>query len=324
MRILQIITMAGEMGGADFYVIRTSRLLRRRGHEIIYVTPDDWKVQERLVENSAVFHLNRARGFRTSRKAVKSLGKIIERCRPDLAVVNNTVGFFTSIVDKGLSEMLPVVRHVHDARVLCPRSLSKSLPVEAREDIPGLCERRAGPGCFTRGCFRDDRKRDLFTGPKFEQLNEIIIRLGSIRGLRRMHALIANSGYVKDELIKLGIDGNRIFVVGQTLPWPREDCGPKQHTRTKEPVIGVVGRWDHVKGLELLLDVLIDLAPSCSFKAQIAGGDAGLDAAVERVRDAGLDERIDIRGFVPPGDMPAFYRRIDFLVWLNQTHLEIV
>ncbi len=315
MRILQITTWPAEPGGAELYVIRTSQLLQKRGHEVAFLVPDDQGVPDTLPENRTVFRLNRARGLRSSRAAARTLEKILKRFNPDLAILHNTVEFFSSGVTRELSESVPAIRHVHDARVFCPRFLSKSLPKTAGEETPRICETPAGLKCFTRPCFIDDRRRNFVTGSRVEQAREILIRFGSMRALGRMRAVIANSGYVRDELIKLGVDGDRIFVTGQILPWPEDDCGIKLYTDKKSPLIGAVGRWDHVKGLELLLDVLIEAASSVSFRAEIAGGGAGLGEAIGRVKAAGLSERIKIRGFVPPGEMPDFYERLDILVF---------
>ncbi|MAE70027.1 MAG: hypothetical protein CME06_06115 [Gemmatimonadetes bacterium] len=314
MRILRVHNLYRPFGGAEFYLLRTSEALEEMGHEVIIASPDDDPAPFRH-PGRIELTLPRARGFATGRRALAALERIIDRHAPDVAIFHTTIGFLTAPVLRGCARGVPTIKQVHDARVFCPKTRSKVLPdTDPSENRPRICPYPFGHRCLTRGCLSEDRRDPLAAGSLVEQARETLIRWTELRAFRRLPALLCDSAYIGIELERNGISRDRIHVVGQTIPWPRDTLAPLEPPPAR-PVIGAVGRWDAVKGMELLLDILIEMAPRRDFSARLVGEGPNLGAAREQVRAAGLPERIEILGHVSPADIPSLYRGISILAF---------
>lgn len=310
MRILQLLNLDEPAGGAEIYVQQTSELLADAGHEVAWVIPEGVAVP-REVQTFAGAAVPRCRGYRTGRKSWRQVAEVVERFGADLAVVHNTVGFLTAGVLDKLAQQVPTIKHVHDARVFCPRIVSKVLPSAPGSGEILHCTYPAGWRCLSSGCLTADRGSDRDVGPPREHALETVLRLRELHLLRRLPAVLSYSEYVKDELARNGVSRERVHVVGQCLRWGDAEAGAREYSMSGA-LIGAVGRWDGVKGLELLLDLLLDWSPP--FRAEIVGGGAGLESARRKVEQAGRGDRIRIRGKCDARSMRDFYRNISLLV----------
>ena len=304
MRILLLHNRYQAVGGAEYYLLLISKLLEAAGHTIIIASPEDER--ERIsVPGRVEVLLPRARGARSSRACLGKLRAIVGQHRPDVAIVHSTAGFLTPLVLAGCVEILPTIKQVHDARVFCPRAHSKILPGAGFR----ICARPMGLGCWK--CLWADRSGPFDVGPVREQATETLIRWGELRLLRRLPAVICGSQYMREELVRNRVPAERIHVVGHPLPWDP----PPQAPPTEVPVVGAVGRWDRIKGMEQLLEVLLELAPKLSFRAELVGGGPGLEEAREQVRRGGLEERFAIHGAIPGSQLRELYRGLSVLAF---------
>jgi glycosyltransferase involved in cell wall biosynthesis len=316
MRILAIHTVYRPLGGAEFYLLRLAEALEESGHEVMIAYPDD-ETEPYHHPGRTELTLPRARGRATGKRALAELERIIDRYQPDLVHFHSTVGFLTGAVIAGCARKLPVAKHVHDARVFCPRLRSKILPGPAADSanaLPRHCQLAAGWQCLRQGCLQADRRGAVDVGPLSEHAREVLIRLGELRALRRIDGLFCSSNYIRDELVRNRIPAERIHVVGFFLPWEREATRPADPA-TEPPVIGAVGRWDGVKGLELLLELLIEIAPRVDFRARLLGGGPGLEEGRERIAAAGLRERIELPGYLDDEKLREFYSGLSLLAF---------
>ncbi len=313
MRILRVHNLYRPVGGAEFYLLRTSEALEEMGHEVIIASPDDDRAPYHHSDRIELT-LPRARGLTTGRRALGALERILDDHAPDVAIFHTTIGFLTAPVLRGCARRVPTLKQVHDTRVFCPKIRSKVLPGNAKADRPRICPFPFGPRCLSQGCLSEDRRAPIAAGPPLEQPRETLIRWTELRALRRLPALLCDSDYMRGELARNGIARDRIHVVGQAIPWPREALAPLDPPTTP-PIIGAVGRWDIVKGMELLLDILIEMAPHRDFSARIVGDGPNLSVAREKVRAAGLPQRIEILGPLPPTEIPGFYSGITILAF---------
>ena len=270
------------------------------------VSPDD--DPDRIVRpGRADTAIPRARGFRTSRRSTEALLAVVEKFRPDVAIVHNTAGFLTASVIRALARTVPTAKHIHDARVICPRTLSKILPEPAPDGLPQVCEHRAGSACLATGCLAADRRGPNDVGPLSEQARETWIRLRSLAAIRHLPAIFVDSRYMADEAHRNGIPAERTHVLGQISL--QEPSGPA--LPADRPRITAVGRWDEAKGFAPFLEVLLDLARANSFDANLVGDGPGIDAGRSQVRAAGLENRIHIRGKLDHRAMETIYRETD-------------
>ena len=314
MKILQVVRMGdGHLGGAELYVCRISELLTERGHRVEWVIPENATVPAAL-SPYRVWTIPVARGMRTSRKAWMEFQRILEEATVDLAILHNTVGFLTPWIIGALHRTLPTIKQVHDARAFCPRATPKMLPVRSGAHGVRHCELRAGWRCVSSGCLGADRNGPIDVGSWREHGRETLLRLGELRILRTLPAVLSYSEYVKRELVRNGVHEDRIHVVGQCLRWSRSQILTKHEAKRSFRKIGAVGRWDSVKGLGLFLDVALERLRELSVDVEIVGGGPLLAQAQARVRAAGAEDRIRIWGYVDSEAMRLFYQRINVLV----------
>ncbi len=90
---------------------------------------------------------------------------------------------------------------------------------------------------------------------------------------------------------------------------------PECNTVPPRPVVGLVARLDPLKGhadLIAAIPAILKEVPDAHFR--FIGDGFGADAVRQAVRDAGLDQHIDMQGLVPAAAMPEAYRELDVCV----------
>ena len=314
MRILQILSLdSRHVGGAETYAYRTAELLEQGGHSVAWVVPDE-RLMPAPLRGERCWGVGRARGFRTSKAMIAAIEPALRGFRPEIALLHNSIEFITPMVIRALARELPVAKFVHDARAFCSRLRSKILPGAARGGLPRQCSYRAGWRCLSAGCLIADRRGDVDVGPLTEQARETWLRLGELRLLRSLPAVLSYSEYMKNELVRNGLRPERIHVVGQCLRWPGSELQPAKGSVRGTPIIGAVGRWDGVKGLELLLAEVLQMPSDPPFEVELIGGGPGLAAARQTVARVGQEERIRLLGQLDSDRMREFYRRVAVLI----------
>ncbi|MCE9594887.1 MAG: glycosyltransferase family 4 protein [Planctomycetes bacterium] len=138
---------------------------------------------------------------------------------------------------------------------------------------------------------------------------------------RGVRGVVAISGGVREDLIALGVDGEKIRVEHDALdpqrfrsPPKRDDARAELGLAAKRPVVVYTGGLLAWKGADLLIDVARAL-PSVQFV--IAGG---MDKDVERLKllsDGVANLRID--GFQPPTRVPLYLAAADVTVVPNRS-----
>lgn len=135
-----------------------------------------------------------------------------------------------------------------------------------------------------------------------------------VRRLLRADAVIALTGALREK-IRRDPAGSRIpvYVVPNQVG-PLADTCPPHPPLQQPPVIGALGRFDRVKGFDLYIDALGQLAKQgIAFKARLAGGGEDAQSLREQVQCLGLSERVEIEDWIPPERVPAFLSGLDLL-----------
>lgn len=204
------------------------------------------------------------------------------------SVGKNTVFHVNSLSEPAflqkLFELGPVVRHMHEPRLVCPGQGKFWARSEAACTTPfGLhCLGHA----YTQRCCNRHPKRLLrqFQNTRFE-VNQ---------AANQYSAFIANSGYIKAEALKVGYAEDRIHVVPYfTEITPEPDWDMKQ-----SPVITFAGRLSRTKGVHYLLDAFSQVIRTIpDAKLEILG--AGQDEAVfqKQADDLGLSNAVKFHGW---------------------------
>ncbi|MDI3256772.1 MAG: glycosyltransferase family 4 protein [Kyrpidia sp.] len=130
---------------------------------------------------------------------------------------------------------------------------------------------------------------------------------------RHNAAVIAVSGYMRNQLVNYGVPQERIRVIYNGVDI---DTGPEAMARSRpggsEAVLGVAGRFSEEKGHRWLIEALGRLRLDRPWRCLLAG-DGPLEAELKKaVRDMGLDSRVTFLGHVNP--IVPFYRNVDVVV----------
>lgn len=136
-------------------------------------------------------------------------------------------------------------------------------------------------------------------------LRRMAARMLDDRGLKGVHALIAVSEAIREDLIERGAPSESIHVVDSASPeapspWTRAELHRAFAIPDDHLVIVTVARHEPVKGLDVLVSALASLAREANappFTALFFGEGPDTDALREQSRREGVADRIALQGF---------------------------
>jgi glycosyltransferase involved in cell wall biosynthesis len=135
-----------------------------------------------------------------------------------------------------------------------------------------------------------------------------------VRRLLKADAVIALTDALREK-IQADPAGSRmpVYVVPNAIDIPSGGCrqpGPLQ----QPPVIGAVGRFDRVKGFDVLVDALGRLVEQgVMFQAKLVGAGEEEVRLREQIQAMGLANHIELTGWISPGAVNAFLSELDLL-----------
>jgi glycosyltransferase involved in cell wall biosynthesis len=191
-----------------------------------------------------------------------------------------------------LFKIAPVVRHMHEPRMLCPGQ-GKFWATSEK-----ACTKPFGAHCllhaYTERCCNRHPKRLFrqFQNTRFE-INE---------AAKQYAALISNSSYIEDEALAVGLPQNKLTVIPyftDITPEPDWDAVP-------DPVITFAGRLSRTKGVHYLLDAFSQVIKEIpQAKLEILG--SGHDEQIFRrqVDQLRLGDAVRFHGWVDKATIDA-------------------
>lgn len=134
-------------------------------------------------------------------------------------------------------------------------------------------------------------------------------------------AVLAITSQTKDELVRRGVDSDRIFLAPNAvdpnvyLPLPKDDrFAQKRGVRTDVPVIGFAGSMVAYEGLSDLIEAAALLRDrGVDFQVALAGSGAAEAGLKELVAAHDLGEHVVFLGRVPSKDMPRLLSLFDIM-----------
>lgn len=202
MKILHINEYYRFFGGTEKYLLSISKSLEGMGHEIIIISSSEREPIH--VPGRKEYFVKGSCGLRSS-LAVKGFFKeIIENENPDIIHLHNTQYFVSSFILKYLHRVRPVVKTVHDTRLICPAFRSKLIPA-----FNEVCNYAMGLQCFKNSCypFFFDDKRLLWN------LHKFLLMIHEMKVTKRFDKILVPSFYVYNELIRNGFSEEKITVI---------------------------------------------------------------------------------------------------------------
>jgi glycosyltransferase involved in cell wall biosynthesis len=287
MQVIHINDKLEVSGGVEVYIRDALPALKLRGIDAHWVAVRRNGAEVDVASTNALWNWRGPLSEFTQSPMAQSVGK-------------NTVFHVNSLSEPTILqkffELGPVVRHMHEPRLVCPGQGKFWAKSESACTTPfGLhCLGHA----YTQRCCNRHPKRLLrqFQNTRFE-VNQ---------AANQYSALIANSGYIKAEALKVGYAEDKIHVVPYfTEITPEPDWDMKQ-----SPVITFAGRLSRTKGVHYLLDAFSQVIRTIpDAKLEILG--AGQDEAVfqKQADDLGLSNAVKFHGWVDKATIDACVAR---------------
>jgi len=138
-----------------------------------------------------------------------------------------------------------------------------------------------------------------------------ILRAALERSVAVAGAVTGCSRVVADDLVRFGARDAAVVPNGVDLAG--SDLAAR-HEGTPEPVVVAVGRIEHVKGFDLLVDAFATSALRDRARLVVVGDGSEAGALRRRVASAGLEDRVELPGRLDPADVAARLASADVVV----------
>ncbi len=142
--------------------------------------------------------------------------------------------------------------------------------------------------------------------------------------LRSVDGVVVSTRAEAEEMTRLyGVDPGRVAVIAPGVDLelfrPIDSSLARERLGVTEPsMVLYVGRLEPLKGLDILVRAVADLAMSDTTRLVVVGGDSDSDQLVGELgalaRSVGVAERVTFAGAVPQRDLPWYYSAADVLV----------
>ncbi len=287
MKVLQITRDYLSNGGIGRYVQDLSSAMSETGDTVTVVcasAPSDGRLGVYVVPHCDEFDHS---GRRATRAAVLDLASTFA---PDLVLLHAMDDYGLELE---LRRRFRVARFVHN-HIYCPSG--------ADHDLASLrpCERRQGAACAsgyaTRRCWS---VRKPWTAAAFQRRAS-----AAIQNLRTAPLVFTASRYVRERIIRQGVDGDRVYVAPYFAP-ACEAFTSHSAAASDGATLLFVGRIVPEKGLAHLLRAMRRMnAPA---RLVVNGDGPGRPAMEALARELGLGARAEFVGWTGPGGLRDSY-----------------
>jgi len=230
---------------------------------------------------------------------------------------------------------IPTILTVHIAAPVCLRG---SMLYEGREPCNGRITRTRCATCWLQGKGIPPVARRLLSSvpPAFGRRARTLGRIGTVLGAtdsaqRQLATLldaaatadriVTVSQWLYDALLLNGVPRHKLVLCPQGIKQPAAE--PQRPPREPGPLrVGYLGRWDPVKGIDVVVRAVLQLPAAVDLELQIRAvepTDAALRPYMTATRAlAESDSRIKMLPPLPSEQVPAFLRQLDVLAVPSQ------
>jgi len=287
MRLLFVHDRFGAMAGAEVNLQLTATELQNRGHKAgLLHGPPTGKAEAAWHDLfSERFPFAEGNNFHTARTA-------LETFQPDAIYVHKMSD--ATVLEALAGSGVPVAHMVHDHDLYCMRSY-KYFPLTRT-----ICTRAAGLHCvFPCGATLARNRNGGFPLKWISYL----ARKREIALNRRFARMVVATDYMRQELLRNGFDPQQIEIHS---PVPRTDESAHTASFSDRNLIIYSGQVIRGKGVDVLLESLARVrAP---FECLIFGDGNHRGHCEQLAHRLGLTDRVQFKGYVPPGQLETFYQ----------------
>jgi glycosyltransferase involved in cell wall biosynthesis len=319
MRILQINKFFYEKGGTERYFFSLSRVLEKRGHDVLHFSmrhPENLEspfasyfvARREYSHNSAgIDGVAAGLAFIRSREAARQVARLIDDHKPDVAHLHNIYHQITPSIIPALQRAgVPVIMTLHDHKLICPNYSM----FDGRAYCYRCRGRRFHQAALAR-CHEGSLSRSLLlsveaTWQKWTRVYE------------NVRFFIAPSRYLHDAFVAEGFSADRVIYiapfVARDVPDGRatgEQAGETNSARRlPDRFILYFGRLAEEKGLFTLLDAVSALENV----PLVVCGDGPIRHRLEERARLAAGARIDFTGYIGKAALNEIIRRASVAV----------
>jgi len=243
MRILICHNYYKNRGGEDEVFDYEKELLKQNGYEVI-----EYSKRSRDI-NSIYKNLGILINSFFSVKTYREINKIIKDKKPDIAHIHNIFPIISPSIFIVLKRNnIPIVQTIHNYRFYCSNGLSMK-----GGEICNRCENLSFKSIFNI-CNKDKKLYDLL-------LSLIIYFMRKFKVSDKINYFIAPSMFIKNKLVKCGIDKNKVILKRNSIRANRESIGTEKlnskyftyigRISEEKGIIGLIKAFKEIKDIEL-------------------------------------------------------------------------
>lgn len=222
--------------------------------------------------------------------------------RPGLGLAPASRREFHAELVSIVRRLAPDLIHVHHPHYVA----SVALDVARAFDLPCVYELRCFNGDYDlERASRYARAR----GHRFNQLEA--------SACRRADAVVTIADGLSRRIVAAGVPADRVFVVRNSVDIDRFQRPADSEARKRSRfAIGYACTFSPIEGLDLLIEAVAQLSAAARSALQIVlAGDGSDRARIQAlVTHHGLEDTVELPGFIAYADMPAFYQALDLFV----------
>jgi glycosyltransferase involved in cell wall biosynthesis len=273
MKILIIHNYYKSRGGEDEVVDAEIRLLKEKGYEIIEFLKNSNDVSSRFQYLKMPMYLF------FSLKTVFELKKIIRTSRPDIAHIHNIFPIISPSVYYYLKKNnIPIIQTIHNYRFYCSNGLCLKNNI-----ICNKCLKLSFKNIFQ--ICNEKKIYDLM-------LKIIIYFMRRLKVFDKVSCFVAPSVFIKNQLIKSGMEENKITIRRNSLDILYDDYLKIKNSQDKYFIF--VGRLSKEKGILELIEIFKNLK---QIKLKVLG-DGPLKRAIENNIKSNNLKNIELSGYI--------------------------
>lgn len=149
---------------------------------------------------------------------------------------------------------------------------------------------------------------------------------GSMYALRKADALVTVSSFTRDELIRRGVEPERIRVITNGVNLERFSPGAKdseilaQHKIEGKKLLLTIARVEERKGHDRVIEALPQILKAVPDVVYLVVGDGPyMETLKSLTKNLGLEDKVVFAGRVPREDPTRYYRSCDVFIMPNRT-----
>jgi len=265
MKVLIIQKFFYRSGGAEVVAFELAKLLRANGHQVIEFSMKDERNEPSAYSDYFIKNINynKREGFFSDLKkffkflfsfeAQKKLKALVEKEKPDIAHVHNVSFYLTPSIFFTLKKLkVPIVRTLHDYRLICPNSI-----LFTKGSICEKCKFHKYYNCFRYKCVKNDAVFSFMA-----MLNMYLHKL-ILKSYDQIDFFISPSKFLISKFQEWGMDISKFKQLYNFM-----DLQKLQPSQSLGEGIIFAGRLSPEKGILSLLAAMKNLP---QIKLQIAG-----------------------------------------------------